>query len=154
MRPRVIRSLYLPEGFPAGSVVKNLPANAGGTRHVVSIPGSGRSPGEGSGNSLQYSCLGNPKDRGAWLLQSMGLQRAGHNLTTKQCIPDLFLTCSALVIPAFFVFHAHTNLLPQDLCTCCTSCLECPPPPQISLWLVPTFHLDLSSDDTSQGKHS
>ena len=76
--------------------------------------------------------------RRAWLLQSMGLQRAGHNLTTKQCIPDLFLTCSALVIPAFFVFHAHTNLLPQDLCTCCTSCLECPPPPRSPYgWYLP-----------------
>ena len=44
-------------------MVKNLPANAGG---VGSIPGLGRSPGEGNGNPLQYSCLGNPMDRGAW----------------------------------------------------------------------------------------
>ena len=50
-------------GFPGGSVVKNLPANAGG---VGSIPGLGRSPGEGNGNPLQYSCLGNPMDGGAW----------------------------------------------------------------------------------------
>ena len=50
-------------GFPGDSVVKNLPASAGGVR---SIPGSGRSPGEGSGNPLQYSCLENPTDRGAW----------------------------------------------------------------------------------------
>ena len=50
-------------GFPGGSVVKNLPANAGNTRL---ISGSGRSPGEGNGNPLQYSCLGNPMDRGAW----------------------------------------------------------------------------------------
>ena len=50
-------------GFPGGSVVKNLPANAG---EVGSIPGSGRSPGEGNGNPLQYSCLENPRDRGAW----------------------------------------------------------------------------------------
>ena len=50
-------------GFPAGSVVENLPANAGDTS---SIPGSGRSPGEGNDNPLQYSCLGNPMDRGAW----------------------------------------------------------------------------------------
>ena len=41
----------------------NPPANAG---DVGSIPGSGRSPGEGNGNPLQYSCLGNPMDRGAW----------------------------------------------------------------------------------------
>jgi len=44
-------------------MVKNLSANAGDTGL---IPGSGRSPGEGNGNPLQYSCLGNPKDRGAW----------------------------------------------------------------------------------------
>ena len=50
-------------GFPGGSVVKTLPANAG---DLGSIPGSGRSPGEGNGNPLQYSCLGSPMDRGAW----------------------------------------------------------------------------------------
>ena len=57
-------------GFPGGSVVKNLPANAGNTG---SIPGSGRFPGEGNSNPLQYSCLGNPMDREACGLQSMGL---------------------------------------------------------------------------------
>ena len=46
-------------GFPGGSAVKNRPANAGNI-------GSGRSPGEGNGNPLQYSCLENPMDRGAW----------------------------------------------------------------------------------------
>ena len=44
-------------------MVKNLPANAGDSG---SVPGLGRSPREGSGNPLQYSCLGNPMDRGAW----------------------------------------------------------------------------------------
>ena len=47
-------------------VVKNLPANAGDIRDAGSIPGSGRSPGKGHGNPLQYSCLENPMDRGAW----------------------------------------------------------------------------------------
>ena len=47
--------------FSGGLVVKNPPANAG---DVGSIPGLGRSPGEGNGNPLQYSCLGNPLDRG------------------------------------------------------------------------------------------
>ena len=50
-------------GFPGGSVVKNLPSNAG---HVGLISGSGKSHGEGNGNSLQYSCLGYPMNRGAW----------------------------------------------------------------------------------------
>ena len=47
-------------------VVKNLPPKAGDSRDTGSIPGSGRSPGEGNGNPLQYSCLGNSMDRGAW----------------------------------------------------------------------------------------
>ena len=50
-------------GFPGGSVVKNLPANAG---DAGSIPELGRFPGEGNGDQLQYSCLENPMDRGAW----------------------------------------------------------------------------------------
>ena len=49
-----------------GIVVKNLPANVGDTRDLASIPGLGRSPGEGNDNPLQYSCLENPMDRGAW----------------------------------------------------------------------------------------
>ena len=47
-------------------VVKNLPANAGDIRDAVSIPGLGRSPGGNYGNPLQYSCLENPMDGGAW----------------------------------------------------------------------------------------
>ena len=53
-------------GFPGGSVVKNPPASAGDTKDVGSIPGSGRSPEKGNSSPLQYSCLGNPIDRGAW----------------------------------------------------------------------------------------
>ena len=47
-------------------VVKNQPANAGDVRNADSIPGSGGSPGKGNGNPLQYSRLGNSRDRGAW----------------------------------------------------------------------------------------
>ena len=47
-------------------LVKNLPANAGAIRDASSIPGSGRFPGGGHGNPLWYSCLENPRDRGAW----------------------------------------------------------------------------------------
>ena len=47
-------------------MLKNPPANAGDIRDLSSIPGSGRSPGEGHGNPLQYSCLENLMDRGAW----------------------------------------------------------------------------------------
>ena len=50
--------------FPGGIVVKNPPASEGDIRDVDSIPGSGRSPGEGNGNPLQYSCLKNPMNTG------------------------------------------------------------------------------------------
>ena len=53
-------------GFPSGASIKNLPANAGDVRDVGLIPGLGRSPGGGHGNPLQYCCLENPRDRGAW----------------------------------------------------------------------------------------
>ena len=62
---------------PGGSVVKNLPANARDTGDVDWIPGSGRSPGEGNGNPLQYSCLETLMDREAWwTIQSMGSQES------------------------------------------------------------------------------
>ena len=60
-------------------MVKNLLANAGDIRDASSIPGWGRSPGEKHDKPLQYSCLENPKDAGAWqAIQSIGLQRVGH----------------------------------------------------------------------------
>ena len=54
------------KGFPGGSVVKDLPANTGAIGDTGSTPGSGRSPGVGNGNPLQYSCWNNSMDRGAW----------------------------------------------------------------------------------------
>ena len=53
-------------GFPGSTAVKNPPVNAGDTGDPGSIPASGRYPGEGNGDRLQYSCLGNTMDRGAW----------------------------------------------------------------------------------------
>ena len=73
-------------------MVKNLLANAG---DAASIPGSGRSPGEGDGNPLQYSCLENPMDRGAWWATVPGIAKTWKDLT----------------------MHAHTlfNTLQSDL---------------------------------------
>ena len=62
--------------FPAGTVVKNLPANAGDTGDLGSIPGWGRFPGGGHGNPLQYSCLENPMDRGAWWAAAHGVAKS------------------------------------------------------------------------------
>ena len=57
-------------------MVKNLPANTGDTRDWGSIPGLGRSPGVGNSNLLQYSCLGNPMDRGAWWAIVQGVAKS------------------------------------------------------------------------------
>ena len=60
-------------GFPGGSVVKDPPESAG---DLGSIPGSGRSPGGGNGNPLQYSCLENAMDRGAWQATVHGVSKS------------------------------------------------------------------------------
>jgi len=64
-------------------VVRNPPASAGDVRDSGSVSGSGRSPGGGHGNPLQYSCLENPMNRGAWQATVHGVARVGHNLATK-----------------------------------------------------------------------
>ena len=62
-------------------MVKKSPANAGGARDLDLIPGSERSPGEGNGNPLQYSCLGNPMDRGAWRATVHGVAKSRTQLS-------------------------------------------------------------------------
>ena len=68
-------------GFPGVSGVRNPPAHEG---DVGSIPGLGRSSGGENGNPLQYSCLGYPMDRGAWLATAMGLQKSQTGFVSKQ----------------------------------------------------------------------
>ena len=65
--------------FPGDAVVKNPPANTGDARDAGSIPGWGRSLGIGNGNVLQYSCLENSMDRGAWQATVHGVERVGYN---------------------------------------------------------------------------
>ena len=72
---------HIAQGFPGGSVVKNLPAKAGDVGVTDSIPVSGRSPGEGNGSPLQYSCLENCVGRGAW-------QVPVHGITSWICLSD------------------------------------------------------------------
>ena len=71
-QPSPLFLLTLPKGLLCGSVVKNLPANAG---NASSILGSGRSSGEGNGNPLQYSCLGNFMDTGTWQVKVPGVAK-------------------------------------------------------------------------------
>ena len=65
-------------GFPGGSVVKNPPTNAG---DMGLIPESGRSPGEGNGKPLQYSCLGNSMNRGVWWTTVHGVAKSPIHLS-------------------------------------------------------------------------
>ena len=72
-------------GFSGGSVVKNMPANAGDSGLIL---GLGRSPRKGNGNPLQYSCLGNPTDRGTWRATLHGVTKELgilSNETTRHC---------------------------------------------------------------------
>ena len=81
-------------GFPGGSAVKNPPANAG---DWGSIPELGSSPGEGNGNPLRSSCLGNPMDRGAWRAIVYGVTSVGRGLAAKNHIFKLcfdFISCN------------------------------------------------------------
>ena len=65
--------------IPGGTVVKNPPTNAGDSRDTDSLPGLERSPGGENGNPLQYSCLGNPMDRGAWWAKVHGVEKNCHD---------------------------------------------------------------------------
>ena len=78
-------------------MVKNLPANAGDVRDVGSMPGSGRSPGGGHSNPLQYSCLENPMNRGAWWAI---VHRVAKSWTRLSDLAQL----SAKIIPSCFTF--------------------------------------------------
>ena len=68
-----------PFGLPGQLSSKETTCNAGDTGDSGSVPGSGRSPGEGNGNPLQYASLGNPMDRGARWATVLGLQESGVN---------------------------------------------------------------------------
>ena len=68
--------MYVLIEIPGGSAVKDTPANVGDSRDMGSIPGSGRSSGEGNGIPFQHSCLENPMDRGAWWTTVLGVAKS------------------------------------------------------------------------------
>ena len=84
-------------GFPGGSVVKNLPANAGDREEEGLIPGSGRSPGRENGNLLLFSCLDNPMDRGTQQATVHGVAESDMT-TTKQACNHSYLSVFKLLI--------------------------------------------------------
>ena len=77
---------YIPQGFPGGSDSKVSSRNAG---DLGSIPGLGRSPGEGNGNPLQYSCLENSMDGGAWWATVHGVAKSQTRLSHFTYIPKV-----------------------------------------------------------------
>ena len=77
--------------YEGASLIAQSVKSACSAGHPGSIPGSGRSPGEGNGNPLQYFCLENPVDRGAWWLTVHGVARVRHNLVTKPTNYDMLL---------------------------------------------------------------
>ena len=98
--------------FPRSSVGKESACNAG---DLGSILGLGRSPGEGNGNPLQYSCLENPTDREAWQAIIHGVARVGHDLGTKAPLPPLPLISKVgLEVPWMFTSFFLQVRLSQD----------------------------------------
>ena len=97
--------------FSGGVVVKKPQANAGDARDMALIPGSGRSPGEGNSNALQYSCLGNPMDRGTW-------QATVHAIAKESDMTELlnnnnnFLKSKVLSYVSFFLCSSLPSFLP------------------------------------------
>ena len=81
------------QGFAGGSAVKNPPANAGHVRDTGSIPRPGRSPGRRNGNPLQYCCLENPMDRGAWRATVHGATKGWTQQATEHTLSGRESTC-------------------------------------------------------------
>ena len=151
--PSVCLSIYhlsicLPD-FTAGSAVKNLPANAGDARDPGSIPGSGRSPGGGNGNPLQYPCLENPMDGGAWWatiywVTESNTTEANEQTSTRLSIIylsiihllvyrlslSMSICVSHLSVSAIYPSSAYLHPRPKSLQSCLTLCdpTDCSPP--------------------------
>ena len=116
-------------------VLKNTPVNAEAVRDVCSLPGSGRSPGEGNGNPLLYSCLENLIDRGAWQATVHSVTKSGHDWATKHT--HIFLKNWNLSLLGKAPFH-------PDKFPCSESSFpEIKISTHIIFWLVLMWHLFL-----------
>ena len=102
----------------ASQVVKNPPANAGDTRDMGSNTGSGRSPGGGHGNPLQYSCLENPMDRGTWWPTVHGVAKKSNTTQLLNnnkmhvcvCVYVCVCVCKIYIYIFFFIFRFFSLL--------------------------------------------
>ena len=120
-------------------VVKNPSASAKGLRDPDSIPGSGRVPGGGHGNPLQYSCLDNPMDRGAWQAMSIESQRVRHDWselawhgTAQAFVQFNSVTQSCPTLRLHGLQHARLPCPSPSPRVCSNSCL-------LSRWCHPTI---------------
>ena len=99
-----------------GSVVKIMPANAG---YAGAIPGLGRSPGEENSNPLQYSCLGNPMDRGAWRATDHGVAKSRTQLSDNNTLwggmVNTFLEVFRLFLKGLLFITSLTQLSEETL---------------------------------------
>ena len=98
-------------GFPGGTVIKNPPANAGDTGDEGSVPGLGRSPRGGNGNLLQYSCLANSTDWGAW--QATVHDWATEHIVALQCC--ISFCCMTTLISCKYIYVPWLLSLPPTL---------------------------------------
>ena len=101
-----------------GSMVNNPSASAGDVRDMGSILRSGRYPGEGNGNPLQYSCLGNPMDRGTWRATVLGVTESRRQLSTLETLP-LYMHGVPIRLSQDSV---HKIQAPVAACLCCLCC--------------------------------
>ena len=103
--------VYVWLGFPGGTVIKNLPVNARDAGEAVSIPGLERSPGVGNGNPLQYCCLDNPMDRGAWQATVHGVSKSWMGINDWACICMAeCLYCSSETIIALLIGYTQYKI--------------------------------------------
>ena len=122
--------------FPGGSVIKNLPANAG-DEDVGLTPESGRSPGVGNSNPLQYSCLENSMDRGAWWSIVHRAERSQTQLSTHAQIAHNIRNGNANQEESLKDNQSVKDLVAQSCMTFCDP-MDCSPPRLLCAWNSPS----------------
>ena len=102
-------------GLPGGTVVKNPPANAEARGDAGSIPGSGRSPGVGNGNRLQYSCLENSMDREVWWATIHGVARSWTRLSDLSTQTEALFLLNTNSRPALLSCYPFNTLISHSV---------------------------------------